>query len=341
MRIALVATASTPVREVGSDSIEHLVWLLSRELTALGHDVTVFAVAGSEPRGTLVVTLPGPYAVGGAPDDWHACEWVAVARAVARSGEFDVVHSHNYLWGMPLEPLARAPMLHTLHVTPYDDHVRLWTLHPDASVSAVSHAQWRGAPHLAPVATIHHGVDARHFPFEPSPDDYLCYLGRFTPGKGPLDAIAVARALGRRLVLAGPANEYFDHAVRPLVDGRLVEYVGAVSGGDRARLLGRAAALLYPVRDPEPFGLVLVEAMMCGTPVVASAIGAVPEIVDVGVTGFVGPDPAALAARVPDAVRLDRAAVRARAHDRFSSARMAAEYAAVYAALARRAAGRP
>jgi glycosyltransferase involved in cell wall biosynthesis len=334
MRIAQVATLSTPVREEGSASIEGLVWLLSRELTALGHEVTVFACAGSEPCGELVATLPGPYAQAGAPDDWQLCEWINLCRAVEQSARFDILHSHAYLWGLPLEGLARAPMAHTLHVRPFDNEARLWCLHPSACVTAVSAYQWSAFPDLRPVATVHHGVDPGHFTLRLRPDDYVCYLGRFIPGKGPLQAIATARALGLRLLLAGPANDYYQEQVAPHVDGRQVEYAGFVSGAGRAQLLGGARALLYPVEAPEPFGLVQVEAMLCGTPVVAMRCGAVAEIIDEGVTGYTADSAEELAAQVLRSFALDRRCVRTRAEERFSARRMAQRYCEVYRRLA-------
>jgi glycosyltransferase involved in cell wall biosynthesis len=334
MRIAQIATVGTPVRREGSDSIESLVWLVTRELTRMGHEVTVFGTAGSEVEGELVATLPGPYGTDGSPDDWQLCEWINLCRAVAESERFDVLHSHAYLWGMPLEALARAPMLHTLHVSPYDDQVRLRKLHPSACVTAISAAQWSAFPELSPATVIHHGVDPAAFTFRREPDDYLCYLGRFIPGKGPLGAIKVARTLGVRLLLAGPRNDYFRDQVQPLVDGLLVQYVGYVRGRERDQLLGGARALLYPIEAPEPFGLVLIEAMMCGTPVAALALGAVPELVEDGVTGFAAADLEGLIALMPQVWRLDRAAVRKRAEERFSAHRMAAQYAELYARIA-------
>jgi glycosyltransferase involved in cell wall biosynthesis len=334
MRIAQVATVSTPVRREGSASIEGLAWLLTRELVRLGHEVTLFATAGSESAGALVATLPGPYGTDGAPDDWHLCEWVNLAAAVERSAAFDVLHSHAYLWGLPLERLARAPMVHTLHVWPFANEARLRGMWPAACVTAVSAAQWRDWPALPSAGVVHHAVDASAFTFREPRGDYLCYLGRMIPGKGPVQAIAAARALGRRLLLAGPASDYFRAEVAPLVDGRDVEYVGAVAGRERDELLGGAAALLYPNRDPEPFGLVLAEAMMCGTPVAAVNIGAVPEIVDEGVTGCLAAGPEGLPAAVRGAVALDRGRVRARAEARFGARRMAEGYVRVYEALA-------
>src|SRR5262249_13465613 len=132
MRIAQVSTLATPVRRERSDSIEYLVWLLSRELTRLGHAVTVFAAAGSEVYGELVVTLPGPYGTDGSPDDWQLCEWMNLCRAVEESGRFDVLHSHAYLWGLPLERLARSPMVHTFHLGPYENEAALRALVPGA-----------------------------------------------------------------------------------------------------------------------------------------------------------------------------------------------------------------
>jgi glycosyltransferase involved in cell wall biosynthesis len=337
LRIAQISTLATPVRQEGSGSVESLVWLLTRELTKLGHEVTVFAAAGSRTYGELVATLPGPYATDGAPDDWQMCEWINLCRAAERSRDFDVLHSHAYLWGLPLQGLAAAPMVHTMHVGPGDDEARLWGMAPSACVTAISHDQWSTFPQLRPAAVIHHGVDETQLTFCWHPEDYVCYMGRFLPGKGPLHAIAAARQLGVRIVLAGPAEAYFNELVAPLVDGRSVEYVGFVTGKDRDRLLGGARALLYPVQTPEPFGLVLVEAMMCGTPVAAIRMGAVSEIVDEGVTGYSTISLEDFPWQVERVLSLDRHRVHERAAQRFAAERMARQYAEVYECLAERA----
>jgi glycosyltransferase involved in cell wall biosynthesis len=330
MRIAQISTLCTPVRQEGSASIEGLVWLLSRELVRMGHEVTVFACAGSEPHGELVVTLPGPYGSNGSPDDWKLCEWLNLCRAVEQAARFDVLHSHAYLWGLPLEAISKAPLVHTLHVCPYENEARLRSLVPDAAVVGISRSQWSCFPGLEPRAVIHHGIDIEQFPFCATGGDYLCFLGRFTPGKGPRVAVEAARTLGLRLLLAGPANDYYRSQVAPLVDGRLVQYVGSVTGRARARLLGGARALLYPIQEPEPFGLVQVEAMMCGTPVVAMRLGAVPEVVDEGVTGFSTTNPEEFPGLIERAFTLDRGSVHARAVGRFSGERMARQYAELY-----------
>ncbi len=330
MRIAQVSTLASPVRPDAGGSVEAFIWLLTRELVRLGHEVTVFGCAGSETAGQCVVTLPGPYGAKDALDDWQLCEWVNLCCAVEQSGRFDLLHSHAYLWGLPLQPLSRAPMMHTLHVVPDDNSARLWSMAPAACVTAISKHQWSAYPELQPAAVVPHGVDLSQFTFQPQPEDYVCYLGRFTSGKGPRQAIAAARLLGLRLRMAGPENAYFREQVKPLIDGKSVEYAGYARGPARDKLLGGARALLYPIQYPEAFGLVLVEAMLCGTPVAAMGLGAAPEIIDQGISGFVAKSPEEFPRAVVDAIALDRARVHQQAERRFSAERMARDYVRVY-----------
>lgn len=336
MRIAQVATLSAPVRKDAGGSVESLVWLLTRELAHLGHEVTVFGCAGSEVNGEVVVTSPGPYACDGALEDWHLCEWVNLCKAVEQSGRFDVLHTHAYLWGIPLQALSRAPLVHTMHIVPDDDAAKLWTGHTESAVTAISRHQWSAHPHLKPVAVIPHGVDVDDFAFNEKPGDYVLYLGRFVSGKGPLLAIETARKLGLKLKLAGPSNPYFREKIQPLLDGKNLEYVGFVAGKDRNELLGGAQALIYPIQYPEAFGLVLVEAMLCGTPVAALRLGAVPEIVEEGVSGCTAATREEFADIVPKCFTLDRRVIHQRARETYSAHQMARQYAAVYEEVARR-----
>jgi len=299
----------------------------------MGHEVTVFAAAGSETDGEVVATLPGPYGENGSFDDWYLCDWVNLCRAVKESGRFDVMHSHAYLRGLPLQSLSLAPIVHTLHLCPFDDEARLWAMAPDACVTAISDYQWSAFPDLRPAAVIHHGIDPSHFTPQWQPQDYVCYVGKFSPEKGPLLAIAAAKALGLRLLLAGPEDDYYRERVKPHVDGKSVEYVGYVNGLERDQLLGDARALLYPIQSPEPFGLIQVEAMMCGTPVAAMRLGAVSEIIDEGVTGYFAETADDFARQALRCFDLDRRKVRERAETRFSARRMAREYAEVYQTL--------
>ena len=330
MRIAQVSTLATPVRQVGAGSVESLVWLLSRELTAMGHEVSVFAAGGSETPGELVTTLPGPYGENGSPADWQLCEWINLCCAVAQSGRFDVIHAHAYLWALPLLPLCRSAMVNTLHVWPTEDAVKLWRGAPGAVVTAISQAQWNGFAPAPIAAVIPHAIDASQFTFRERADDYVCYFGRFIPEKGPLHAIAAAKALGVRLRMAGPWTPYFREAIEPHLKEGSVEYAGYLAGAARDEFLGRARALLYPVQQAEPFGLVMAEAMTCGTPVVALRVGAAPEVIEQGVTGYCAASMGEFEEKLAASFSLDRARVREQAMLTFDARRMARQYESVY-----------
>jgi glycosyltransferase involved in cell wall biosynthesis len=333
MRIAQVSTMSAPVRKDGGGSVESLVWLLTREFTRLGHEVTVFGTDGSQTDGKLVATLRGPYGARDSLDDWQLCEWVNLCAAVKRSEDFDIIHTHAYLWGMPLEPFSRARMVHTTHIVPDADAAKLWSINPGSAVTALSDHQWSEFSHLQPAAVIPHGVDATAFTFRPDPEDYVVYLGRFVPGKGPCQAIKAARAVGVPMVLAGPRNNYYNEHVQPLVDGALVRYVGPVNSSERDKLLGSARALVYSIQYPEAFGLVLVEAMLCGTPIAAMRLGAVPEIVDEGLSGFCADTADKLPQAITHCFELDRKRIHQRAVERFNADRMARDYLQLYERL--------
>jgi glycosyltransferase involved in cell wall biosynthesis len=336
MRIGLVSTVTSTIRREAGGSVESWTWLMTRELHRLGHTVTVFGCAGSEVDGELVATLPGPYGENGALEDWQLCEWVNLCRAVEQSGRFDLLHTQAYLWGLPLQPFARAPMVHTLHIVPDSNAAGLWRAAPGSHVTALSRQQWSAYPDLHPAAIIPHGVEIEQFTLQEKPDDYLLFLGRFVSGKGPLQAIQLARQLGLRLVLAGPENPYYREKIKPLVDGRSVEFAGFVRGAERNRLLGGARALLYPIQYPEAFGLVLIEAMLCGTPIAALRQGAVPEIVEDGVNGVLAESLEELGRALPRCFALDRRRIRQEAEQRYSAERMARDYARLYEKVAGR-----
>ena len=333
MRIAQVSTLAARVRQDAHGSVETLIWLMTRELARLGHEVTVFGAAGSEVQGELVATQPGPYGENDSMDDWHLCEWTNLCEAVKRSQRFDVLHSHAYLWGLPLDSLSQAPIVHTLHIAPETDSARLWTAYPNACVTAISRHQWSAFPELQPAAVIPHGIDSDQFTLRTNPEDYVCYLGRFEAGKGPCQAIAAARAAGVRLLLAGPNNPYFREKVLPLIDGKTAEYVGFVKGAERNKLLGGAKALVFPIQYPEAFGLVMIEAMLCGTPVAGMRLGAVPELIQEGVNGYSVDALEMLPAAINHCFTLDRGRVRQSVEQKYSVSRMVKQYLNVYESL--------
>ncbi len=338
LRIALVAPVAQPVPPPRSGSIETVSYLLVRGLVARGHDVTLFAAGSSETPAPLHATFREGYHADPSLWPWELCELFNLAAAVERADSFDVIHAQaEYApLGLAFARLARAPIVQTVHHWPSDAEIALWSRYPEAPFVAVSAAQAERLRGLTVAGVVHHAVDTDALPFQAAPDDYVLFLGRFTPGKGVLAAMDAARRAGLRLLLAAAENAYYRESVAPLVDGRQVVFRGEVGPDARAALLGGARALLYPVQADEPFGLVLAEAMACGTPVAALARGAVPELVDEGVTGGVFETLDDLVAGLPRVAALDRARVRARAVELFGPDRMVDGYVAVYSALAAR-----
>jgi glycosyltransferase involved in cell wall biosynthesis len=336
LRIAEVGPVATSIPPPRSSSVELVTSLLTEGLVARGHDVTLFATGSSRTSARLHATFERGYGEDASLWPWELCELFNLAAAVERAQEFDVIHYQAMYAPISLAfaRVTRTPLVQTLHHAPSGPEVALWRRYADAPFVAISDEQARLMDGLRVVATIHHGVDARAFTFRARPDDYLLFLGRFTSGKGVLDAIAVARRTGMRLLLAAAENDYYRESVAPLVDGDRIVYVGEVDHPRKVALLGGARALLYPVRAGEPFGLVLAEAMLCGTPVAALNRGAVTELIEDGVSGGVFETLDALESGLARVMALDRARVRAAAERRFSIDRMVDAYVDVFTRLA-------
>ncbi|SNQ48939.1 Glycosyl transferase [Frankia canadensis] len=328
VKVAMLAPVAwrTPPRHYGP--WEQIASHLAEGLLARGVDVTLFATLDSRTAGKLDGVCPHGYAEDPALDGrvWEALH---VSHALARSGEFDLVHSHLDWLPLAFAAHVRAPMVTTVHG--FSDP-RILPAYSRAASAYVSISDADRSPELDYVATVHHGIDLAALPFSAAGGEDLVVLGRIHPDKGTAAAIEIARMAGRRLVICGIIQDehYFAEQVLPHVDGDAVSYLGPVGPSRRAEVLGCAAALLHPIAFDEPFGLAVVEAMACGTPVVTYPRGAMPEIVDEGVTGFLVDGPAAAAAAVDRAAGLDRAACRAMASRRFSTARMVTDYLAVY-----------
>jgi glycosyltransferase involved in cell wall biosynthesis len=328
VKIALLGPVAwrTPPRHYGP--WEQVTSLLAEGLVARGVDVTLFATLDS----VTAAKLDGVCATGYAEDaslDGRVCEALHVAHALARSVEFDLVHNHLDWLPLAFAKHVNAPLLTTIHGFSGRGIVPAYVNARASSFVSISDAD--RAPELDYVATVHHGIDLDALPFSPG-GDALVAFGRIHPDKGTADAIDIARRAGRRLVLCGIVQdaEYFRSRVEPYIDDDRVIYLGSVGPERRAAVLGSAAALLHPIAFDEPFGLSVVEAMACGTPVIAYPRGSMTEIIEPAVTGFFADDVESAAAAVERAAKLDRASIRKVAERRFGASRMVDDYIAVY-----------
>jgi len=338
MKIAMLAPIAwrTPPRHYGP--WELVTGLLTEALVARGIDVTLFATLDSITSAKLDGVVPAPYSEDPTIDA-KVWEYRHLSHLFAQADRFDLIHNQADFPAHAFAPLVRTPMVTTIHgfssarilpmYQPFQDRVHY---------VAISEADRH--PSLRYAATIHHGIALDEFPFDPKGGDSLVFFGRIHPDKGAKEAIAAARRSGHRLDLYGIVQDqaYFDAAVAPELDDR-IRYHGPVGGADRARALGKARALLHLINFDEPFGLSVVEAMACGTPVVATRRGSMTELIEHGRTGFLvgGADDAVGA--IDRIGELDRVVVRQRAIERFSVDRMADEYIALYEAVLRETAG--
>jgi glycosyltransferase involved in cell wall biosynthesis len=335
LKIAQVAPVAMPVRPGQGDSIEQLVSLLTEELVRRGHDVTLFAVGDSETTAELRSIYPRGYREREEVWDWRVPETLNAASAFEQASTFEVLHSHTYHFALPFTRFVSTPVVHTYHVQLGPEVLEGFRRYPETQLVAISEFQRSELQGFDEVPVIHNGIDAGAFPFRAEGGDYLAFLGRMIPSKGAAEAVRIARELDFPLIMAGPSTDWFERDVRPAVDDRSIRYLGPVDPAARNELLAGAAALLYPITYPEPFGLVMVEAMACGTPVAAFGVGAVPEVVEQGVGGCWVPPDGSLGEAVRSAVQLDRRRVREAAVERFDYQRMVDAYERLYRRLAR------
>jgi glycosyltransferase involved in cell wall biosynthesis len=335
VKIGIIAPAWFAVPPVRYGGIEWVVSILADGLVDQGHDVTLFAAGDSQTRAQLVTSYDEPPSMRiglSMPDLHHALT------CYARAGDFDVVNDHSGPLGAALGAAVASPVCHTVHGPltgeSGDVYSLIGSVSPSVGLISVSDSQRSPLPDLNWLATCHNAIAMDSYPFHPGNDGYLLFLGRMSPDKGAHHAAALARETGLPLILAGKMHDllerqHFAANVEPLLGGN-IEYVGEVSHDEKVRLLQNALATVFPIQWPEPFGLVMVESMACGTPVVATRQGAVPEVIEQGRSGIIVDSPAELAEAVKQAVTLDPHECRASAIERFSPARMVDDYVAAY-----------
>lgn len=336
MRVAMLAPISwrTPPRAYGP--WELVTSLLTEALVAKGIDVTLFATADSITAGTLDAVVPCGYSE--APGmDAKVMEMLHVSHVFERAGEFDLIHNQADFVPLAFSRLVATPQVTTIHGFSSERIVPVFKAYDDrVNYVAISDADRH--PDLRYAATIHHGIPIDDFPFDAEGSDDLLFFGRIHPDKGAAEAIKAARASGRRLVMCGIVQDEGYHAreVAPHIDGDRVDYRGAVGGADRVQALGHARALLHLIGFDEPFGLSVIEAMACGTPVIAYNRGSMPELIEHGVTGFLVDTLDEAVAAIDRIGEIDRAACRRAVEARFTVERMAERYLDLYRAILER-----
>lgn len=333
MRIAMLSSISWPTPPTGYGPWELVTSLLTEALVARGVDVTLFATQNSHTAGTLEGVAPRGYSE---PPHLDAKVWEAlhIAHCIERAGDFDLIHNQADFMPLAWSRLIDTPMLTTIHGFSSKRIVPVYQRYDD-NTHYVSISDADRHPALTYAATIHHGIPLGDFAFDPVGSDDLLFFGRIHPDKGPADAIAAAQRAGRRLVMAGLVQDhgYHECEVAPHIDDESVIYRGVVGGDARVQALGEARALLHLIGFDEPFGLSVVEAMACGTPVIAFNRGSMPELIDHGVTGFLVDTIDEAVEAIARVEEIDRAKCRQRVAERFSVERMADDYIKLYERL--------
>jgi glycosyltransferase involved in cell wall biosynthesis len=346
MRIAQIAPLTEAIPPKLYGGTERVVHWLTEELVALGHDVTLFASGDSQTSARLEPMWPQSLRLSGSIRDPNALHMLMMEVVRRRAEEFDILHFHLDYYPFSLFSRQSTPFITTLHGRlDLPEHQPLFTAFSSIPVISISNAQRRPVPQAGWVRTIYHGVPEgmlRPLPIKPS---YLAFLGRIAPEKGVDQAIRIAGRAGIPIKIAAKIDkadvEYFEENIRSLFALPHVEYIGEIADKDKSEFLSGAVGLLMPINWPEPFGLSMIEAMGCGTPVVAYNRGSVPEVVEDGCTGFVVEDELSATDAVRRLPQLSRPAVRARFEERFTARIMAKEYLATYRSLMSGTAARP
>jgi glycosyltransferase involved in cell wall biosynthesis len=339
MRIAQISPLFEAVPPKLYGGTERVVYALTEELVAMGHDVTLFASGDSITSATLAPMRDKALRLDPTVVDWIAIYMRMMELIRRRAHEFDVLHFHTDYFPLALFSRQDTPFLTTLHGRlDIPEFKEIYETFPDAPFVSISDSQRRPIPGINWVRTVLHGLPSQLLTPQPGGQHYAAFLGRISPEKGVDKAIRIAGAAGMRLKIAAKVDnadkKYWDEQIKPLVDASpWVEYIGEINDSQKPEFLSGAHALLFPIDWPEPFGLVMIEAMACGTPVIAFNRGSVPEVIDHGTSGFIVPDEASAIAALKRVSDLDRAMVRRTFDRRFTARRMAEDYVDLYEEL--------
>jgi len=324
MRIAQIAPLWERVPPFRYGGIELIVSLLTDELVRRGHEVTLFASGDSITTAQLKSVHNKALRLDASVKEPGLYEQMMLFEVFSNAHHFDLIHSHVGCAALPYTSFVKTPVVHTTHGIFTPDNEKMFRRFAWQPYISISEAQREPRLGLNYVRTVYNGIDTSVYPFQaqPSQPAYLAFVGRISPEKGPIEAITIARAAGLPLKMAGKVDpvdrEYYRDLVEPLIDGEQIQYLGEVSHEEKAQLLGGATVTLFPITWREPFGLVTIESMATGTPVIGMGLGAVPEVIAHGKTGFVCRSLEHMVEVIPDAMKIDRQTCRDYAIERFS-----------------------
>ncbi len=339
MRIAQVAPLWERVPPPAYGGIELVVGLLTDELVRRGHDVTLFASGDSISLAKLESVHPQALRLDPTIKEYGIYEMLHMSRVYEKASEFDIIHSHMGCAALPYTKLVKTPTVHTLHGIFTPDNEKMFTHARSQPYVSISDAQREPRLGLNCVATVYNGIDLSTYKFHEKPQDppYLAFLGRISPEKGTHLAIEIAKRSGWRLKMAGKVDvvdvKYFEQEIKPLIDGKQIEYLGEANHEQKNELIGGAVATLFPITWREPFGLVMVESMAAGTPVIAMNLGSTSEVIAHGKTGFLCQSVDEFVEAIDKAAKLNRHTCREHVMNHFSVQRMTDGYEAVYQQL--------
>ncbi|MER3493659.1 MAG: glycosyl transferase [Mastigocladus sp. ERB_26_2] len=336
MRIAQISPLWERVPPFRYGGIELIVKLLTDELVRRGHDVTLFASGDSITKAKLRSVHDKALRLDPSVKEPIIYEQLSLAEVYENAHHFDIIHSHVGCSVLPYTSFVKTPTVHTMHGIFTPDNEKMYRRYAQQPFISISQAQREPRLGLNYIHTVYNGIDTAVYPFnsEPVQPAYLAFVGRLSPEKGPIEAIKIARATGLPLKMAGKVDvvdqKYYQEQVKPLIDGEQIQYLGEISHEDKVKLLSGATVTLFPITWREPFGLVMIESMATGTPVIGMGLGSVPEVIAHGKTGFVCGCLEQMIEVIPDAMKLDRQTCREYVVSRFSVETMTDQYERAY-----------